>query len=244
MHYPPKMSSSTLKRLSALRSMDYDDVNEVLGQRSKKEIAGNTWLERNPDRTIAVRYHETQIAIWRPDGHVEFHMKGFNTKTTRERLNLLGMPVSTERHVPYHSIHGKRKFIDGDTRFRGRRDLHTVDYDRLQADPQSLSKSKRLVAQISDYARLCANSLPLEMPGNGDCIPCRANSQSVGHLYSHMDEGYVVPTLVYSALIEANEKTQDVFLCFEPKLIDVYRRYFEQKVYSAVKKYLLRRLAP
>ena len=48
------------------------------------------------------------------------------------------------------------------------------------------------------------------MPGPGDCLYCLAASQKPGedfggteHLLSHLEEGYIVPSLVWNALVYA-----------------------------------------
>jgi hypothetical protein len=72
-------------------------------------------------------------------------------------------------------------------------------------------KIKVLRKKIKEYARACAEAVPMKMPGAGDCLYCQmidkasglplgeANGDA-GHIHSHMDEGYVVPSLVFRAL--------------------------------------------
>lgn len=69
---------------------DYDSAARVLaGGRSKdsRKIANNTWLERRGDHEIAVRLHGTDVVTFHDDGSVTFRTGGWNTSTTRARLN-------------------------------------------------------------------------------------------------------------------------------------------------------------
>ena len=66
--------------------------------------------------------------------------------------------------------------------------------------------------RIAKYAALYAAAIPLPRPGSGDCFYCQMKTQdgktlgdasSTDHLTSHMEEGYVVPSLAYNAMMEA-----------------------------------------
>jgi hypothetical protein len=110
----------------------------------------------------------------------------------------------------------------------------------------------KLKAKIKKYAQLCSNSMPLDHPSSGDCWYCSmvtTDKQVLGdafkdidHLKSHMQENYVVPSLVYHAMIEAGyqpERNIQFSLVFDNphSMIDVAK----DCVYRSVKKYLQKR---
>lgn len=66
---------------------NYAEAAEVLAGRNELQIAGNTWLWRIDEHTIAVALHDFDIIDFNDDGTVVFEIDGRNTPTTRERLN-------------------------------------------------------------------------------------------------------------------------------------------------------------
>lgn len=54
--------------------------------RASLKLANNTWLERRDDKTIAVRYHETDIVILTPHW-IELDSGGWHTKSTASRIS-------------------------------------------------------------------------------------------------------------------------------------------------------------
>lgn len=80
-------------------------------------LAGRNTLDyTSPLGTRKIRLHDTDIMTFHPDGTIQLHTGGFNTHTTRNRMNEFlpaGMSVFTERGV----IHARtkemtRKFMD------------------------------------------------------------------------------------------------------------------------------------
>ena len=52
-----------------------------------KPIGNNTWLHRLDNGDFAIKYHRTDIVIIRRDGTYVLNTRGWNTTTTRRRLN-------------------------------------------------------------------------------------------------------------------------------------------------------------
>lgn len=103
----------------------WSDANRILHYRqdpdgrpiNTRKIANNTWLERRPTGAIAVRLHRTDVVTWLPSGHVRFDSGGWNTITTRERMNTFGpawVRLYARKRVMYASIAGRETtFADG-----------------------------------------------------------------------------------------------------------------------------------
>ena len=84
--------------------MDYKEaLAQVKTARNgyKKPIGNNTWLILNDDDSVAVRLHQTDIITYRPDGSIILDTGGWETVTTKARMNeYLDHPrVGSERGV-------------------------------------------------------------------------------------------------------------------------------------------------
>lgn len=76
------------------------------GIATSKIVARNTLLFTRHDGTRVVQFHRTPILTFYPTGMIDLDTGGWNTKTTRERLNTFlphGWRVYTERGVLYLS---------------------------------------------------------------------------------------------------------------------------------------------
>ena len=222
---------------------------------ARRKLANNTYLERREGGTIAVKLHETDVVTYHQDESLVLNSGGWLTVTTKDRMNQygpVGHRVYSVRGVWYVGECGNWEpdkaipYKDGIT-FRAD---GTVTGGGERAD---VDRVKALRKAIRAYADLCAAAVPLPTPGPGDCFYCvmrTTDDKSLGdaigdvdHLQSHLDEGYVVPALVWSALTEAGYDPQKQVihaLAFgEPgNMIDIAR----DAVKRAVVKYLVKRM--
>lgn len=77
----------------------------MLKKRDSLIVANNTRLLRHPDGTITLRYHRTDIVTYLPDGNLQLRTGGWQTSTTKDRLNLaLGARgnILQSNHVWYY----------------------------------------------------------------------------------------------------------------------------------------------
>jgi hypothetical protein len=82
--------------------MDYSEACDVLGTRNGRKIGNNTYLERLGDDAIGVRLHSTYVITLYADGSVELDSGGWETVTTKERMNRYsGARIFAEKHVWY-----------------------------------------------------------------------------------------------------------------------------------------------
>jgi hypothetical protein len=68
----------------------YRDARERLNGRSRRHIARNTWLEVTSSGEIVLILHRTAILTFRRSGAVVYRTGGWQTITTKERLNRFG----------------------------------------------------------------------------------------------------------------------------------------------------------
>ena len=74
-------------------ALDYKTAKAMLGKRSSRKLCNNTYLKRQSGQTpekpppITVRLHSTDIVTFEPNGRITLDLGGYNTVTTRNRMN-------------------------------------------------------------------------------------------------------------------------------------------------------------
>ncbi|MCK5604432.1 hypothetical protein KAR91_21255 [Candidatus Pacearchaeota archaeon] len=223
--------------------------------RESRKLANNTYLERRVDQnnptingdSFAVRLHATDIVTYKPDGTIVLNSGGWRTVTTKERINTFS-PVNLwqEKGVWYLGKWSAKKL---DRIIYA--DKMTVDEAGFPANPiielkTDRTERKKLLKQIKDYAKLCADSCPIPQPSNGDCWGClfvdketKQPAMGKDHYLQHFKEGYVVPSLVYRACIQyAISAIAGSYLTEENSdswMADIGKRQIESAVYRFVK---------
>lgn len=89
----------------ACRYIDFESLDEELGSKQMKKIGYETVIRRIDDFTIGVRYHSTDILKVDPTNIVKLNTGGWDTPTTKDRLNqflsCLGVHIYQKKHVWY-----------------------------------------------------------------------------------------------------------------------------------------------
>lgn len=217
-------------------------LSEMLKGRDRRKVGNNTYVEKR-DGAVALRLHNTDI-ITEADGVLTVNTGGWKTHTTKDRLNayLPGGGVYQKRGLWYWR--DGSVFTDGDR-------VTLAGEVIAQAKPGQEKGQLKLRKRILAFARKCAEAIPLEKPGAGDCFYCGMQTKDgqslgdatkdTGHLMSHLDEGYCVPSLVYHALKEAGNTDMVTAAAFNADagfLADVAKR----QTRKAVARYMYRRL--
>jgi len=174
-----------------------------------------------------VRLHSTDIITCYPLGHVRLDTGGWNTVTTRERMNgflsaHVGQ-VGNRRRYSLYTVKGTLTLAQagagesywgaGSRVAQFSRTLTIGPRGGITSDASSglESEQAQLRKRVRAYAAECVAAFPLDMPNAGDCMYCRlfARSEAQGklstfgaadHFLSHLEETYVVPSLVWNAL--------------------------------------------
>jgi hypothetical protein len=179
-----------------------------------RKVDNNTYAIRQ-DGNIVIKLHATNIVTFTPAGDIILNSGGWHTPTTKDRISkfISGWRITQTKGVWYlwnYASGDSYRFADGIT-------IH-ADGTVTGFEPDDIKADTKLKAKIKKYAQLCADSVPLAKPGPGDCWYCRMQTETGAtlgdtthnndHLTSHMDEAYVVPSLVYNAMIEAGYKPE------------------------------------
>lgn len=123
----------TLRAESETGRKMYFILAEILNGRRSRAIATNTTLAREDNDDITVTLHWTKVLTFHPNNTVTLDMNGWNTVTTRARLNLFApdgditfsvytkqyAPRLTTRRKAYKIYHGARVTDWGDVIFDG-----------------------------------------------------------------------------------------------------------------------------
>lgn len=95
---------------------------EILGNKNHCTVANNTMLTRYSDGPITVVLHWTNILQFHPDNTVTLRMGGWNSVTTRARMNLfspaspIAFRVYTKDYAPYVVTMRRREGVLGHVR--------------------------------------------------------------------------------------------------------------------------------
>lgn len=97
----------------------YQDAMEIIGNRTQKKVANNTYLVALPD-SIGVRLHDTIVVQLYANGQVSFNSGGYQTSTTKNRMQrfspFLFQQVTTNGEKvwsiwKYNQLVEKRQFV-------------------------------------------------------------------------------------------------------------------------------------
>lgn len=232
---------STLTRWS-----DYGYLVDVLNGRDKRKLANNTYARREDDGRIVIRYHDTDILKFSPNGDVEYQSGGWLTYTTKERFNSFGakgVRISQTKGRWYVYANGSwtgplSDYYDGMV-VNGNQ---LVTPARNNEDPD-----KKIKRDIDRYVKGYTDEVLAELvetDGKGDCWYCQMrvvgtdgvalgdHTGNTDHLLSHIEENYRMINLAYNAVKAAGYGHPAVILRYG----DMTRK--------AIKRYLRQRLAP
>lgn len=228
--------------------------------------AAPTKLTEDPPRVndgnaVFLCLHSTYILTFNPDGSTVATSGGWKTSTTKDRLNSWlphGWGVCQDKGQWYwlpprkegfdwaNWKAGRVLFTDGDS-------IGPRGALRAQAKAGAETETSKARREVLRFAKLCADSLPLDKPGAGDCFYCQMVTETgeplgdatknTDHLREHIREGYVVPSMVWRAMKEAgfNPSAGQLILAATfgeaPGMEGLARRH----VKSAVASFLFRR---
>ena len=205
---------------------------------SSRIFGNNTLRIIYKDGTEAIRFHNTDILSVK-DGVVTLNSGGWKTNTTKDRIN----QYLNHFDVPFYIQQRNHQwfiaqgiFYDG-MQFKNGQQISPVQTDNKLERDKMLKRIKKYVDLITE------DNLPI--PNSGDCWYCLMTTKDSGkalgdafgdtsHLISHLEEGYVVGSLLVNAMREAGYRDEQISFHYHLKLVDTFKR--------VLKKYLIKRL--
>jgi len=230
----------------------YAEIDAQLQGRNResRKYANNTYWQRRGEN-IALKLHNTDIVTLYPNGDMSLNTGGWYTITTKERINRV-LP----RVFSLYQDKGRwflRNRIDNVTYGYMDRMRITSDWDVEGAGIYDPKADRELKKRVQRYATLCMAHIPLPMPSGGDCWDCALKTQEgvtlgdttgADHLDSHVEEEYIVPSLVWNALKESGyspEKDAVYSFAFGVPDMEWFSNRGSEIVTHSVYKYILLR---
>lgn len=196
---------------------------EVLGGRSSKKVANNTYIQRRDDKTLALKYHATDVVTYYDDGRVVLNSGGWRTSTTKLRFNesyaKIPIQVWSDRGVWYvavtvngfHDSSEPVAYDDGLTLQMNGDGRYHVDMKTVGEDPKATIKLRNKIKRYAAGFIAEMRAGKVSAPSAGDCLYCQLREVGTGktmgecakgksHIESHIAERYYVPSLLLRAL--------------------------------------------
>lgn len=219
----------------------YKKARTINGEKRKK-LENNTYLLKEGEQ-YCVRLHETIVVRIYPDNTYMLNSGGWQTPTTKDRINKFCSPASIYQQSKVWYFSNGEEFFDG----------IIIANDGTIINPQPKSeiedldkKRKKLTKMINTYIKGFWMAVKLEKigyPSGGDCWDCSLRTEDGqtlgemsghGHLISHMEENYFVPSLLFNAVKESHKNPEFVYQFIIESKSDwqtrtTLRRYFKQR---------------
>jgi len=226
-----------------------------------KPLANNTRLYKRGDE-FEIVLHQTAVVSILPEGKYIIRTGGWNTLTTRDRLNRYAPGrFFTEQGILYWvpgwaaGIPGEKIVVEEGMIIGEEGQVYEHDAARAEAYAREVRQTKKLINNYIDgYIRALEKGLPV--PSGGDCWYCCMKTEqgrTLGdhggdhsHLREHLEERYYVPTLVVNALQE-NGYQPGIFLTHDGESMGVTKHWHGHDrsfIRRSLRAYLQRRLIP
>lgn len=193
---------------------DYQELDQRLSKRHTLKVSNNTYLNRRPDDCIAMRYHGTDVVLFKPDGSRVLNTGGWFTYTTKERMNWFlpdGMRIYQDQSIwyLYDYIANKTLCIYRDGIVIGSRGGIKGGRSISATSISATKKTKALKRKIKRYADTFIEKLDkgeIPAPSLADCIGCSMVAEDGSHPLAkgcvklHVRESYYVPSLLVRAI--------------------------------------------
>jgi len=99
------------------RIIDYETAFDYLKEtnRLERKVANNTRIRMHDIGSIILKYHDSDILIYRLNGSILFNSCGFRTRTTKDRLNGFQNLIYIYQHdFDWHVSSSKIKAVQQD----------------------------------------------------------------------------------------------------------------------------------
>lgn len=170
----------------------------AIKNRESKKLANNTYLIRKGDN-FAIRLHNTDVVTITPENTFILNSGGWQTKTTKERINEFTNARIAQKGGLWYMRDGSL-FYDG---IIVNQSGDVVSEIKPVTDTKTLkAKVDRMIKTYIDGFIQDIKDNGLSDPSSGDCWCCCMfkDSKDVGHIISHFEEKYYVPSLLWQAV--------------------------------------------
>jgi len=234
--------------------MNYNDAKLKLDtpiKKDSKKLENNTYLIRH-ENYIGVKLHDTEVVKLYPD-HAELFTGGWFTNTTRDRINKYSpVFVHTAKSIWYIGNYddNSKLYYDG----------IKVDYNgniisEVKDPTDTEKKNAKIKKEIKSFVEYATEQVEkgIDLPSGGDCWYCALKSQNkktlgdetdnTDHLWQHIKEKYVVPSLVWNAVKERGYQYPEIIIGYSREGGKSGEGFWvKESVKNALRRYLTDRL--
>lgn len=222
---------------------NYEQADALLQGRCRlsRRLANNTYLIRNVDNSLLIRLHQTDVVTYHPDSTITLNSGGWRTSTTKDRINTFS-PARVCQHKGvwyigdsffYHSSDKGDRILFHDNIITAANGLPIGSYDIETKDHKK--QRRHLLKQIKAYAKLCADSCPLDSPIWAFSDKTVTNETQL----QNMREGYVINAIVFAACDRFHVSKVAMRALFtgddHPYMNDIGKQQIQKAVYRFVK---------
>jgi len=198
--------------------MNYQEAIKYLqhgrdkGRRPLPGVA--TYMVALDNGDIGVKYHNTVIVLWKPDGTIRLDSGGWRTATLKNRMNeYLPSKYSVWQDKGIWYLHQRDDNTDEVVTFEDGITILPDGFIDLNTTGGNSTELLKLREQVKEYAKEFMEALvdgQIGPPKEGDCLYCSYTDgagQTWGeitkdrtHVLVHMNEGDYVPALLLRAV--------------------------------------------
>ncbi len=202
---------------------DYDGAlavwKSMVVEKRWKTVNNNTRVVSVEPQVLGLKLHDTIIVYYYRNGGIKLDSGGFRTLTTKERINsYTPFYVYQENHIWYVKLVDKTVIFQ-DGIYIDPCGIVVGDGGEDEDTEQKIKERKKL---IREYVNGFVETLPSPLPDKGDCWYCALINEegkplgdvtnNVDHLWSHIEEEYYVPALLWNAFIDGDVTERFIFI--------------------------------
>lgn len=202
---------------------NYKEAVEKLGNKQRRKLENNTYLEKRDNGNIAVKLHQTDVVTYTPKNEVILSSGGWRTLTTKDRINRYSRAgISQKNNIWYVNVSADYSNPDKPVYFENpvtvfKDGVVITAKNKIKGGEVATKKKEKAFEDqkkvIKTYCKTFIEDLfnnKVKKPGPGDCWYCLMVSgtnkaigdvhQSSNHILDHIKENYFVPSLLFKAL--------------------------------------------
>lgn len=189
--------------------LTYAEAREKLGNRTKRKLERNTYLEPLDAQTVAVRLHQTNVVLIHSNGTYTLNSGGWKTITTKARINEYSPArLYSENNVWYVGETGYTDGMKVDSTgglVSGGHSGHSQAILKRRLD-------KMVLKYVKGFCEWVAENKDLPVPSGGDAWPALIGEpdatdplggmepMGLDYLFDTFKDEYYIPSLVWKAL--------------------------------------------
>lgn len=216
--------------------MQYTDASALFARAKDKTVGkpiGNNTRLVQVDSDYAIRLHNTNIVIYKPDGSIVLDSGGYRTWTTKDRINEYAhdIHVTQDMGLWYVNVRGQTILFEDHMTIPATGPIAANDgYDmqkaKIAVDRMASKYIKGYVANMMEHGITRSTS--------GDCFGCSMsdatnpkNMEPMGydHYLDHFEEKYYVPSIFLKAIAEKNYSNPGMVV----SMMEHDRRYMKRE---------------